>query len=375
MTNKRPYPAHNENTAPSPAKSGGLLYSVICGALCCLILCSLAYCLYLSVPAEAVQKLQPQIALKTQPETKAQFTPNPQIAAQWHPLLERLKNDDMYGVDVDHWFASFTDEFSSKPMGAKVTTLFKKRFIPPHFAYFRKPLTPPEFYPGVITTDNVVKCLAFLQTNAEIFQKAEAKYIVPKEVLVSLLMVETRLGTFTGSEKAFWSLACMAASDTPASVQTYLERLPYTEAHGKWLQDVLTARSQWAYTELKALIMYCRLHEHNPLEITGSIYGAIGLCQFMPSNIPFYAVDGNGDGKIDLFTLEDAVPSAANFLKTHGWKQDSTKERKARLLRYYNNSTAYANTILALADAVNALAVAEAQKNDSNATAQTGKEG
>lgn len=274
----------------------------------------------------------------------------------------------MYGADVEHWFSSLPDGFSSKPMGAKVTVLFKKKFIPPHFAYFRKPVTPLEFYPGVVTSDNILKCQLFLDENLELFAQAEKKYHVPKEILVSLLMVETRLGTYMGKEKAFWSLACMAASDHPASIESYLERLPFTDAHEKWLKDVLQARSQWAYTELKALILYCRLHEHNPLEITGSIYGAIGICQFMPSNIPFYGVDGNGDGKIDLFCLEDAVHSAANFLKTHGWKKDNTRDRRVRLLRYYNNSTAYANTILALADGVTELA--EKQNNEAGKIAE-----
>lgn len=279
-----------------------------------------------------------------------------QINDCWLPLLEKLKEDKMHGADIEHWFASLPDEFSSRPMGAKVSTLFKSRFIPPYFAYFRKPVPPPELYPGVVTSDNILKCQLFLEENLELFEEAEKKYHVPKEILVSLLMVETRLGTYMGTEKAFWSLACMASSNHPESIESYLKRLPFTDEHDKWLQDILQARSEWAYIELKALIMYCRLHEHNPLEITGSIYGAIGICQFMPSNIPFYGVDGNGDGKIDLFCLEDAVHSAGNFLKTHGWKKNNTRERRTRLLRYYNNSTAYANTILTLADGVTELA-------------------
>lgn len=281
----------------------------------------------------------------------------------WHPLMKRLEADGMHGADVAHWFAALPDAYSQRPMGVKVSALFKKRFIPPYFPYFNKPVKPLDVYMEVITPENVQKCYEFMKEHEELFQKAQDKYHVPKEVLVSLLMVETRLGTIMGSEKAFWSLACMALAEEPEHVESYLARLPFTEAHAGWLDGVLKARSQWAYTELKALILYCRLHEHDPLQIKGSIYGAIGICQFMPSNISFYAVDGNADGKIDLFSLEDAVPSAANFLKTHGWRKNSDHQKQVRLLKYYNHSTAYANTILGLSDGVVKLAKSEAKKS------------
>lgn len=287
----------------------------------------------------------------------------------WRPLLLRLQADGMYGADVAHWFAALPETYSPKPMGVKVSVLFKKRFIPPYFPYFNKPVQPLDVYAGVVNQSNIRRCYDFLQEYGEIFQKAEEKYFVPKEVLVSLLMVETRLGNFTGSEKAFWSLACMASAARPDSIDSYLEKLPVTEAHESWLNDILLARSEWAYAELKALILYCRLHEHDPLQIKGSIYGAIGLCQFMPSNISSYAVDGNGDGKIDLFALEDAVPSAANFLKEHGWRKDTGGQRRVRLLKYYNHSTAYANTILGLSEGVSGLDKAEAKKRAASAKA------
>lgn len=284
-----------------------------------------------------------------------------QIDPCWHPLMERLKADDMFGADVAHWFASLPETYSAKPMGVKVSTLFKRKFVGPYFPYFNKPSKPSNVYAGVVTKDNIAKCYEFLNTHKEIFQKAEDTYFVPKEVLVSLLMVETRLGNFIGSEQAFWSLACMASAEKPDNIKDYLARLPVKDEHGKWLDDLLKARSDWAYNELKALILYCRMHEHNPLEITGSIYGAIGLCQFMPSNISFYAVDGNGDGKIDLFNIEDAVPSAANYLKSHGWRKTTAGEKRVTLLKRYNHSTAYANTILGLAEGVDKLKPAPAK--------------
>ena len=92
-----------------------------------------------------------------------------------------------------------------------------------------------------------------------------------------------------------------------------------------------------------------------PDMLPGSIYGAIGLCQFMPSNIRPYGMDGNGDGVINLYVADDAVASLANYLARHGWKATSSKSARHRVLMRYNKSTVYANTILALADRIDRL--------------------
>lgn len=264
----------------------------------------------------------------------------------WHSLLLRLDRDKIYGPDVEFWFINLPEKFSSRPMGIKARLLFRQRFI-------LAPSSPdsdsgPSVYPGVVTPDNMLRCRAFLKEHAGIFQAVEELYATPKEVLVSLLMVESRLGDFLGSENAFWTLACMAAADKPERIMDYLRDLPFDSRREKWLRDLLEVRSARAYAELKALILHCRRYEYNPLELPGSVYGAIGLCQFMPSNIDIYAADGDGDGRIDLFSLADALPSAANFLKSHGWKKSSPASDYSRLLRYYNNSEIYSNTVLAL---------------------------
>lgn len=359
INRKHSVPEHSGRKG-RPSKAGSRGAALFCLAMCFALLFTAALSSPLS-QSSALAKMDNGLrGLHGAPKAEAaEETAAPdfetllkEVDPCWYPLLERLKTDDMFGADVAHWFAGLPDPYSEKPMGVKVTTLFKRKFILPYFPYFNKPVKAAEIYDGVVTKGNIQKCYEFLSKHGAIFQKAEDKYFVPKEVLVSLLMVETRLGNFIGSEHAFWSLACMASAEKPDNIGSYLSRLPVTEAHGQWLDDILKARSKWAYTELKALILYCRQHEHDPLAITGSIYGAIGLCQFMPSNISFYAVDGNGDGKIDLFSLEDAVPSAANFLKTHGWRQNTTGEKRVKMLKYYNHSTAYANTIMGLADGV-----------------------
>ena len=65
------------------------------------------------------------------------------------------------------------------------------------------------------------------------------------------------------------------------------------------------------------------LWEHNYYtKMEGSWAGAMGHFQFMPSTFNAYAIDYNGDGKIDIWhSFEDAVASAANYLQQAGWKK------------------------------------------------------
>ena len=90
----------------------------------------------------------------------------------------------------------------------------------------------------------------------------------------------------------------------------------------------------------------------DPLGIRGSIYGAIGLCQFMPSNVFSYGVDADNDGKVDLFVTSDAIHSIANYLNKHGWNCQITRDGTRKAVFTYNNSTVYVNTVLAVADKI-----------------------
>ncbi len=79
-------------------------------------------------------------------------------------------------------------------------------------------------------------------------------------------------------------------------------------------------KSKWAYAELKHFLQYAQGEAINPAEIAGSIAGALGIAQFMPSNIIAFAKDGDGNGRIDLFNHADAIASIANYLKHYGWR-------------------------------------------------------
>jgi membrane-bound lytic murein transglycosylase B len=114
----------------------------------------------------------------------------------------------------------------------------------------------------------------------------------------------------------------------------------------------LREKADWAYGELKALLLLAERDGADPLGIRGSIYGAIGLCQFMPSNVLSYGVDADRDGRTDPFAKPDALHSIANYLRGHGWREWLDHEGQHRVIFDYNHSTAYADTVLAVAERI-----------------------
>lgn len=270
----------------------------------------------------------------------------------WKPLLRRLQQDSAISPEVINYFCSLP-AYSPDPMATKVKELFKGAFMRKKPTPGAKPSGPPSrIYRSVVTAANVAKCNDFLAQNKRVFDAVEKKYPVPRRILVSLLMVETRLGTYIGRDNAFWSLACMALADKPELVKAGLGDIPITSQHDVWLQEKLTDKSNWAYKELRALLKYCSVQGLDPHSMPGSVYGAIGVCQFMPSNLVPYGDDGDGDGVVNLFSVPDAIFSAAKYLNKHGWTAGIGVDKQRSVLKRYNNLNIYANTILALAESI-----------------------
>ncbi len=275
------------------------------------------------------------------------------LAPEWQDLRARLAADGLAGTEVDVLLASLGPRTES-PMGRKMVELYKKNFLP------RPPSKKPArdaVYKGVVTTANARLCKTFIQEHKAAFDQAYRRYGVPPSVACALLFVETRLGKYLGDvqENALQTLASMAESRTLESIPSWYGKMPGYEAHAAWFAEIMPKRADWAYRETRALVLYMLDNGIQADMLPGSIYGAIGLCQFMPSNIRPYGVDGNGDGVINLYVPDDAVASLANYLARHGWKAKSSKEARHKVLMRYNKSTVYANTILALADRVDRL--------------------
>ncbi|MBB6349328.1 hypothetical protein FHU36_005873 [Nonomuraea muscovyensis] len=77
--------------------------------------------------------------------------------------------------------------------------------------------------------------------------------------------------------------------------------------------------------------------------------GALGPMQFMPATWKAYGVDGDGDGKADIWSPYDAVPGAANYLCANGAGKGGEKLRKA--IWFYNHSWDYVNKVMGIAEA------------------------
>jgi len=103
-------------------------------------------------------------------------------------------------------------------------------------------------------------------------------------------------------------------------------------------------RALWAQKELISYLTLCRKHQLDPFEVRGSTHGAFGLLQFIPSSFQRFAIDGNGDGEIDLFNFEDAMASSANYLQKNGWGREENQQKRA--LYAYNRDRGYVNTVL-----------------------------
>jgi membrane-bound lytic murein transglycosylase B len=274
------------------------------------------------------------------------------VSESWQPLLRRLEKDPRVRPESLRFFHGLP-EYSPAPMGVKIKELFTNAFLRKRPVDDGRPKPPPSrIYRNVVTAATVQNCREYLIRHKDIFDAVEKKYPVPREILAALLFVETRLGTYVGRNLALWSLASMAAADTPERMAGGLDGIPITGQHKDWLQAKLTERSRWAYNELRALLEYFDTHDLDPFQVPGSVFGAIGISQFMPSNIVPYGESASGDGMVNLFTHPDAIFSAARYLTKHGWSKGLSVERQRAVLRRYNNLTIYANTILALAESI-----------------------
>lgn len=273
------------------------------------------------------------------------------VAPAWRPLAERLAADGLSGPRVDALLASFNATPTQSPMGRKMRELYNRKFFP------KPPSTAPAalYYKGVLTDANVQLCRQFVAQNKRAFDQAEARFGVPSSIAVSLLFVETRLGKVLADvpENAFFTLASMSVTRQPSDIPDWLPRMPGYQEHLDWFAEIMPKRADWAYKEVKALVEHMLRDNIDPHHLPSSIYGAVGLCQFMPSNIATYGADGDGDGKVDLFTIPDAVASLSNYLAKHGWKPGLPRTRQHQLLMAYNHASIYANTILALSDMIN----------------------
>jgi membrane-bound lytic murein transglycosylase B len=182
--------------------------------------------------------------------------------------------------------------------------------------------------------------------NMELLQ-AKNLYGVDKEVITAIILIETQCGTLLGNRSVLNTLSTLASLfDLQVRGMLWQEISDIPELTRHKFEKKAERKSIWAYRELKAFLDHTIIEGVDPVEIKGSYAGAMGISQFMPSNIPELAKDGNNDGRIDLFDHADAIASIAFFLKRHGWKPGISKKKAQKVVHHYNHSDRYVDAVL-----------------------------
>ena len=206
-------------------------------------------------------------------------------------------------------------------------------------------------YNQFLAPRRIAKARRYLETHAADLAAAQERFGVGSEVITAILLVESNLGGMSGRQKVFNILATMAALEDHANRESFWATMPTEKRISRQKFNAKADRkSQWAYRELKALLKYVSREDLDPLALRGSYAGAMGYCQFMPSNALKLGVDGNGDGRVDLYAHADAIASVGNYLKHHGWRPELSRKKRYRVILKYNYSKPYANTVLKIAD-------------------------
>ena len=267
-------------------------------------------------------------------------------AADWKPLVERLAADGFNRQTLEALFDRPEVRFEPDAMADKIQALLRSRSESPD-DIARLKTTVRESY---LSNRVIARAHSYILENRAVLDEVHALYGVPKEIIVSILLIETHLGRNTGNRRVFNRLASMALSADLETVRPYMSGSLLTPENWEFARRRCREKGDWAYNEFRALLRLADLDGLDPLEIRGSFYGAIGLCQFMPSNVFFYGVDADQDGRIDLFAKPDALHSIANYLRQHGWRKEMDRKSQHSIILTYNHSTVYANTVLAVAD-------------------------
>jgi membrane-bound lytic murein transglycosylase B len=180
---------------------------------------------------------------------------------------------------------------------------------------------------GLLKPESIEAGKKLIAANKALFEKIESLYGVPANYIVSIIRIETAFKEHLGKYGVFNSLYTMSMLSKRAK------------------------RVQMANRELIVWVKTCKRKGMDPFAMKGSWAGAFGIPQFMPSSYILFAVDDNGDGKIDLHDYPDAFASIANYLHRVGWKTGNEKKMR-RAVYCYNHEKAYVNAVFAYAESI-----------------------
>ena len=204
-------------------------------------------------------------------------------------------------TDFETWLISYKKIALKKGISQKtIDVAFKNvKFLEQVIKYDRKQ---PEFFEDTVTyvskraTDSKAKkAEELLKKNTHLFSEIENKFKVEKEILLALWGIETHFGKHVGKMDIISSLA--------------------TLSYDKRRRDFFSS-------QLLTLLKLIDKKLIDPSKLYGSWAGAYGNFQFMPSSISRYAIDYDGNNKIELkISLADSLASAANYINKIGWEK------------------------------------------------------
>ena len=257
------------------------------------------------------------------------------VPAAFRPLVERLAADGFDRALIERLYRDPRASYLGKTVALNL-----------------KRIERPADYNHFLSRDSVRSGEEFLARHRPVLDGVAGSTEVPAEVLVAILFVESRFGRDTGRHRVFNVYSSLAVAERPKHLESALRRLQarYPGTTRAEVRRRARKKAAWAYGELKALLRLAARRDFDVHALKGSWAGAFGLPQFIPSSFLTYAVDGDGDGLVDLDVLPDAAASIGAYLRRHGWRRGLSKRQKTKVLRTYNNSRLYALTILAYAD-------------------------
>jgi membrane-bound lytic murein transglycosylase B len=162
-----------------------------------------------------------------------------------------------------------------------------------------------EYLAGAVSQTRIDRGREQIAARAELFARLRRDYGVPPEILTAIWGLETGYGQNEGGFNLFEALATLAY-DGP--------------------------RVEYGRRQFIAALKIADIEGRDPTTMTGSWAGAFGHTQFVPTTFLERAVDGDGDGKRDVWNSPaDALASAANYLKESGWRAGESWGEEVRL--------------------------------------------
>jgi len=204
---------------------------------------------------------------------QADYLSHPKTAA----LHQKLVSEYSFSTEDLRWVDSALSQAERQPQLVQAERKNKETTTPLWDSYKALHVFPKQIDNG----------LRVLTEQHQWFERAEAEFGVPPVVIAAILGVETKYGGYTGKHRVLDALVTQGYEHP--------------------------TRSPFFFSELAAYFAFCRDFGRDPVDIKGSYAGAVGFAQFMPSNYLSLALDYDGDGRVDLWSMPDAIGSIAHY--------------------------------------------------------------